>query len=129
MSQDLKSQPGPYLRSKLGVWTAADAQKELGEPIRHRVTNDERGTPLADVWAYKHPSYVQVALAFNRTSGRVTDIYFYPVNLMWPDAKKLFGENYQTTRNKDGSAFHSYREARTNLLVSQSDKVISIGIY
>ncbi len=129
MSQDLKSEPGPYLRSKLGVWTPADAEKEFGEPIRQRVTNDERGMPLADVWAYKHPGYVQVELVFSRQSQRVTDVYFYPVNLTWTEAKKLFGENYQTTRNKDGSTFHSYREARTNLLVSQSDRVISIGIY
>ena len=129
MSQELKKQPGPYLRSKLRVWTLVEAQKEFGEPIRHRVTHDDRGNPLADVWAYKHPGYVQVELAFDRGRQKLTDVYFYPVKLTWADAEKMYGSNYTTIRNKDGSTFRSYREAKTNLLVSQSDRVISIGIY
>lgn len=129
MSQKLANEPAPYLRSKLGVWTPAEAEKEFGEPTRRRATRDDKGNVRRDIRAYKHPGFLKVELAYDPLSRRLTDIYFYPVNLEWAEAKKLFGTNYSETKNEDGSTFRSYREARTNLLVSQSDKVVSIGIY
>jgi hypothetical protein len=130
ISEDMRKGSFNYLTSKLYRWTAAEAEKELGPPIRER-TGKNNSDVTFTIYAYRDPTNFmrEFELAFNGTTKVVTDVYAFPWNISWEEGKKAWGEEYKTTKNPNGTKYYGYAKRRLNILVGTNGMILNIGAY
>lgn len=129
-SDEMKKSNMAYLETKLRTWTAEDAKKELGEPVRSRPAYAGK---VVDgiVYAYPDPTHLlrELELNFDGRTKTLRAIYGYPWSMTWEQCKQIWGDDARIQKNADGSKFHMYRHRNLMVLVDKSDHVVSIGIY
>jgi hypothetical protein len=118
-----------YLEQKLHVWTIQDAKNILGDSLAYR--EGVAGPDKVDIFAFTDPTKQmrQFELGFSRGDLSLQHIYAYPWNLTLDECKKLWGDNYKTIKNPDGTKFYSYKDRHLNVLVNGHGDVLSLGIF
>lgn len=127
----MKKSSFEYLESKLRTWTEEEAKKELGEPVRHRFSYDQKGAVAGSIYAYPDPTQGvrEFELNFDPATKKLAGIYAYPWHLTWEECKRLWGSDVTTIRNQDGTHFYSYRNRRLMVLADKHGNVVSLGVY
>jgi S1-C subfamily serine protease len=121
-----------YLEAMLGKWSPDDAEKTLGHPSTHRFAYDNNRTVDGDIYAYDDPTRFahQIELNFDGKTNRLREIYLYPsAHMTWKDCKKLWGDNVQKTRDRDGAKLYAYRDRRLGVALTKDDVVVYLGRY
>ncbi len=131
ISDEMKKSSYWYVESKLNIWTRKDAEAELGEPIRSRHSFDPKNNIVGEIYAYNDPTKLlrEIELNFDSKTQKVIAVYGYPWDFTWTQCKTLWGSNVRTTKNADGSRFHSYKDRNLHVLVNKDEKVISFGSW
>jgi len=131
ISEEMKKSSYWYVESKLNTWTTKEAAAELGEPIRSRHAFDARQNIIGEVYAYNDPTKLlrEIELNFDSKTQKLIAIYGYPWDFTWTQCKTLWGNNVRTTKNPDGSRFHSYKDRNLHVLVNKDEKVINFGSW
>jgi Trypsin-like peptidase domain len=130
-SDEMKKSSYWYVESKLNIWTPKEAEAELGEPIRSRHSFDPKNNIVGEIYAYNDPTKLlrEIELNFNSKTQKLIAIYGYPWDFTWTQCKTLWGNNVRTTKNPDGSRFHSYKDRNLHVLVNKDEKVINFGSW
>ncbi len=131
ISDEMKKSSYWYVESKLNIWTRKEAEAELGEPIRSRHSFDPKNNIVGEIYAYNDPTKLlrEMELNFDSKTQKVIAIYGYPWDFRWTQCKTLWGSNVRTTKNADGSRFHSYKDRNLHVLVNKDEKVINFGSW
>jgi hypothetical protein len=120
-----------YCHDMLGQWSAEDARFLLGEPTRRRPAYDDKGAPNGTIYAFTDPTnhYKEIELDFDSDSGTLRTVFVYPYRLTWQEARRKWGSNVNETTANNGRKFYSYSDRRLDVLVDNTGKVISFGLY
>jgi trypsin-like peptidase len=131
ISDEMKKSSFWYVQSKLHVWTRKEAEAELGEPVRSRNSFDANKNINGEILAYNDPTKLlrELELNFDAKTQKLAAIYGSPWDFTWAQCKTLWGNNVRTTKNPDGTRFHSYKDRNLTVLVNKDDKVISFGSW
>jgi hypothetical protein len=131
VSEEMKKASFVYLGTKIGKWNQADAEAELGPPLRHRFAYDQNQQMTGDIYAYSDPtkSLREFELDYDVKTKLLTNLYGFPWDMSWEQCKSLWGENARLMRNANGTKFYLYRDRKLNVLLDKSGKVISLGAY
>jgi hypothetical protein len=115
----------------IAAWTQPDAYNLLGEPLRERVALDDSDAENGRIYAFSDPTgrYREIELDFARDTGLLRSVFVYPWKMTWTECRKLWGAHVQSTPANKGRTFHSYLNRRLDVLVDQTGKVISFGLY
>jgi hypothetical protein len=129
MRQDAVS----YLTNKLGIWTAEDAQVELGKPIDRRdgILNS---AVYADIYKYASPTpnFSAIELSINRTDKRVRALYFYYTGAVsWKTVEGKLGRNYKKVKAANGRPIYVYTfQGHTlSVLLDSANNVFNFGVW
>lgn len=119
---------GIYLERQMDIWTSEDAYNVLGAPHSHRLGV---GNPKPDVWVYDDPSrtYRQIELSFDGNTKKLHDIFLFPWNATWEDAKKLWGSDVNVKKYSDGTRVYMYKHRNLNVFTTASGSIVNISIY
>jgi len=131
VSDEMKKSSYWYIESKLNIWTRKEADAELGAPVRDRDAVDEKNRPVGKIYAYNDPTKLlrEIELNFNSQTQKLVAIYGYPWDFTWAQCKALWGDKVRTTKNSNGTRFHSYKDRNLHVLVNADDKVINFGSW
>lgn len=134
-SDALKSDPLDYLPSKLGMWSKEDAEKELGQPFMRRDAMSTDGSAvIGDIYKYSSPAanFVNLELNFQRASGKLGAIYFYPQGVVsWQTVKGRLGPHYKKQKVRNGAEFYMY-QIQTHtvaVFVDSIGNVVNYGVW
>jgi len=127
--EEMRKSSALYLESKLKVWTVQDAGQELGEPLRHRLNYDRKGTVVGDIYAYPDPTRLwrEFELDFDSVTKKLVGVYGHPWNMTWEQCKQSWGSDVTTTKNKDGTRVYTYRRKRLIVWADKHGNVGSVG--
>ena len=125
-----KTDSSLYLQGLIGKWKKSDADGLMGAPARERNALDNKSV-TGHIYAYPDPSgrYKEIELDFDSDSGLLRTVFAYPKEMTWQDCRKLWGDNVNSTRAKNGRMFYSYLNRKLDVLVDHGGKVISLGLY
>lgn len=125
-----KADSSQYLQGLIGKWKKSDADGLMGAPVRERAALDNKAV-TGHIYAYPDPSgrYKEVELDFDSDSGLLRTVFAYPKEMTWQDCRKVWGDNVNSTRGKNGRTFYSYLNRKLDVLVDRGGKVISLGLY
>jgi hypothetical protein len=131
ISEEMKKSSYWYVESKLNIWTKKDADAELGEPVRQRHSLDQKGNVIGEIYAYNDPTKLlrEIELNIDSKTEKVVAIYGYPWDMTWTQCKGLWGDKVTTTKNSDGSRFHTYKDRNLHVLVNKDERVINLGSW
>jgi Trypsin-like peptidase domain len=131
VSEEMKKASFVYLGTKIGKWNQADAETELGPPLRHRFAYDQNQQITGDIYAYSDPTKAlrEFELDYDVKTKLISNLYGFPWDMSWEQCKSLWGENASLKRNANGTKFYLYRDRKLNVLLDKSGKVISLGVY
>jgi hypothetical protein len=131
ISDEMKKSSYWFIESKLNIWTRKEAEAELGQPIRDRHAFDEKNNIIGEIYAYNDPTKLlrEIELNFESKTQKLVGIYGYPWDFTWAQCKTLWGSNVRTTKNRNGTRFHNYRDRNLHVLVNKDDKVINFGSW
>jgi hypothetical protein len=120
-----------FCQKMIAAWTQPDAYNLLGEPLRERVALDDSDAENGRIYAFSDPTgrYREIELDFARDTGLLRSVFVYPWKMTWTECRKLWGTQVQSTPANKGRIFHSYLNRRLDVLVDQTGKVISFGLY
>jgi len=120
-----------YCQKQIGEWTLADSLQVLGQAKGHRPSFDDDGEENGDIFAFSDPSsrYRELELDFDRETGTLRTVFAYPWKMSWLDCRKVWGGRVSATDADKGRTFYSYLDRRLDVLVDQTGKVISFGLY
>jgi hypothetical protein len=120
-----------FCQKQIGAWTLEDTADVLGEAKGHRPSLDDDGVENGDIYAFSDPSsrYRELELDFDRESGTLRTVFAYPWKMSWQDCRKIWGARVNSTDADKGRTFYSYLDRRLDVLVDQTGKVISFGLY
>jgi hypothetical protein len=120
-----------FCRDMIGQWTEADARFLMGEPVKKRPAFDDRGSPNGTIYAFTDPTnrYREIELDFDSSAHVLRTVFVYPFQLTWQEARRRWGANVNETVANNGRRFYSYADRRLDVLVDNSGKVISFGLY
>jgi hypothetical protein len=120
-----------FCQKLIAAWTQPDAYNLLGEPLRERVALDDADVENGRIYAFSDPTgrYREIELDFAKDTGLLRSVFVYPWKMTWAECRKLWGANVQSTPANKGRIFHSYVNRRLDVLVDQTGKVISFGLY
>ena len=120
-----------FCQKLIDAWTQPDAYNLLGEPLRERVALDDSDVENGRIYAFSDPTgrYREIELDFAKDTGLLRSVFVYPWKMTWTECRKLWGANVQSTPANKGRIFHSYLNRRLDVLVDQTGKVISFGLY
>jgi hypothetical protein len=92
---------------------------------------DDSDVENGRIYAFSDPTgrYREIELDFAKDTGLLRSVFVYPWKMTWADCRKLWGANVQSTPANKGRIFHSYQNRRLDVLVDQTGKVISFGLY
>src|SRR5208283_4582800 len=99
-----------YLASKIGIWSLADAEVELGKPFARR-DGTTGGVVCCDVFRYYSPTstFRSIELSIHRGSKKVVAVYFhYSASVSWKDIEQSLGRNYNKTKLPGGQSDYLY---------------------
>lgn len=131
ISEEMKKSSYWYVESKLHVWTKKEADAELGDPIRQRHAFDQKNNVIGEIYAYNDPTKLlrEIELNIDSTTQKVVGIYGYPWDMTWTQCKSLWGDKVTTTKNADGSRFHTYKDRNLHVLVGKDERVVNLGSW
>jgi hypothetical protein len=131
ISEEMKKSSYWYVESKLNVWTKKEADAELGEPVRQRHAFDQKNNVIGEIYAYNDPTKLlrEIELNFDSTTQKMLAIYGYPWDMTWAQCKGLWGDKVTTTKNADGSRFHTYKDRNLHVLVGKDERVVNLGSW
>lgn len=117
-----------FLEKRINAWSYDDAIKVLGKPTGHRFG---LATPVPDIYAFDDPTkaFRQYELLFSAASHKVENVYAYPWNTTLEDCKRLWGDDYKTIKNPNGTRYYSYKHRHLGVLVAPNGTVVNIGVY
>jgi hypothetical protein len=120
-----------YCQKLIGQWTLEDAGMLLGEAHGGRPAFDDRRKENGTIYAFPDPTghYRQLELDFDGETGALRTVFGYPWNLTWQECRRQFAGNVSSAEANKGRRFYSYLNRRLDVLVDQSGKVISLGLY
>jgi serine/threonine protein kinase len=130
--EKLRKSLGGYLRSKLGIWTAEDAQNVINAPTAHRFDYDNFHSVVGDIYSYLDPTLqmLKVELSFDSNTKRLKEAYLYPNRMTWDQCKQLWGEDVEISTNPDGTKLHVYKDPiRIRVNLDKDSNVISLVLY
>lgn len=128
---ELGAESALYLQKQIGTWALGDTAELLGEPRGHRPSLDDDGVENGDIFAFSDPTsrYRELELDFDRESGTLRTVFAYPWKMSWQECRKIWGVHVSATDAEKGRTFYSYLDRRLDVLVDQTGKVISFGLY
>ena len=120
-----------YCQKLIGQWTLEDAAMLLGEAHAARPAFDDSHKENGTIYAFSDPTghYRQLELDFDEQNGTLRTVFGYPWNLTWQDCRHLWGGTVSAAEADKGRKFYSYLNRRLDVLVDQSGRVISLGLY
>lgn len=132
-SEAIRTDAFTYLGSKVGVWTAADAEVELGKPIDRRdsiLNNSVNG----DIFKYSSPvpNLGAIELNISRGDKKVSAVYFYYANLVsWKSLEGILGKNHKKLKLPNGRPAYLYQFQNRQLMVviDSANNVYNVGIW
>ena len=120
-----------FCQAMIGVWTEAEARALLGEPSRQRLAIGEDQSESGLILAFADPTgrYKELELDFSNETGVLRGVFAYPWSLTWEKCRGLWGARVLARKANLGRTFYSYLNRRLDVLVDQTGKVISLGLY
>ena len=117
---------GEFLNQRLGSWNEAGARELLGEPTSTRPAYGD-----GQIYTYSDPTgrYRSLELDFDKETGRLRTVFVYPLRMTWQECRRTFGAKVRATQANKGRVFYSYVDRRLDVLVDQTGRVISLGMY
>ena len=132
LPEDFVKQSALFCQKQIGQWKIADARELLGEPVRQRPAyEDDQKTVSGTIHAFSDPSgrYKELELDFDSLSGVLRSVFVYPPRMTWEECRRLWGGDVTSADAHQGRNFYSYLNRRLDVLVDQTGKVISLGLY
>ena len=125
-----KADSSLFLQGLIGKWKKSNADALMGAPVRERNALDNKAV-TGHVYAYPDPSghYRELELDFDSDSGLLQSVFAYPKEMTWQDCRKQWGDEFNSTRAKNGRMFYSFLNRKLDVLVDHGGKVISLGLY
>lgn len=122
---------GFFCQKLIDAWTERDAYNLFGDSLRQRPAFDSEHAPNGRIYAYADPTgrYRQIELDFAEGTGLLRTVFVYPWKMSWPECRRLWGAQVQSTQANKGRIFYSYVNRRLDVLVDASGYVISLGLY
>jgi len=120
-----------FCQDMIGQWTESDARFLLGEPLRQRLAFDDGGAKSGTIYAFSDPThrYKELELDFGGADATLRTVFVYPLRLTWEEARHKWGDQVNATDANNGRRFYSYVDRRLDVLVDQTGRVISFGLY
>ena len=120
-----------FCQAMIGVWREADASALLGEATRQRLALAEDLSETGLIFAFADPTgrYQELELDFSNETGVLRGVFAYPWSLTWEKCRGLWGARVLARKANLGRTFYSYLNRRLDVLVDQTGKVISLGLY
>ena len=120
-----------FCQTMIGKWTEADASALLGEATRQRLALGEDRSETGLIFAFADPTgrYQELELDFSNETGVLRGVFAYPWKMTWEDCRGLWGARVLARKANLGRTFYSYLNRRLDVLVDQTGKVISLGLY
>lgn len=120
-----------FLHQRLGGWTEDNAKELLGTPTGSRSAYSDDRSVNGQIYSFDDPTghYKSFELDFDKETGRLRTVFVYPLQMTWQECRRAFGANAQATQANKGRIFYSYVDRRLDVLVDQTGKVISLGMY
>ena len=120
-----------YTQRQIGRWTLEQARVVFGEPRRSRVALGDDSRENGRIYAFRDPTnrYRELELDFEKDRGTLRTVFVYPWNLTWQDCRRIWGGNASAAQGSRGRTFYSYINRHLDVLVDQTGKVISLGLY
>lgn len=128
--KELADESSAYLRKRLRVWRAKDAEAVLGrKALSHRAAVDEHGTAYGEILTYSDPTnkYEKFDLTFDAASKKLREVRVYPWNLTLDQFKAIWGDKFEVERRPDGLSLYIFRDQRTSVLARDSGEVVSFN--
>jgi S1-C subfamily serine protease len=132
-SEAIKKDAFDYLGSKVGVWTAQDAEVELGKPVDRRdaILNN---AVTGDIFRYPSPvpNLSTIELNINRATKKLGAVYFYYANTVsWKSLEATLGKNYKKIKMQNGRPGYLYQFQNRQLMVivDSGNNVYNVGIW
>jgi len=128
---DFERDSAMYCQKLIAQWTLEDASMLLGEAHGTRPAFDDHQKENGSIYAFADPTghYRQIELDFDAKTGTLRTVFGYPWNLTWQECRRLWGAHVDGAEANKGRKFYSYLNRRLDVLVDQSGKVISLGLY
>ncbi len=103
----------------------------MGEPVRQRHAFGQNNIVIGEIYAYNDPTKLlrEIELNFDSTTQKMVAIYGYPWDMTWTQCKSLWGDKVTTTKNPDGSRFHTYKDRNLHVLVGKDERVVNLGSW
>ena len=128
---DFERDAAGFCQKQIGRWKQSDARSLLGKPLRERPALDEKKSVNGRIYAFSDPSgnNKELELDFDIATGSLRTVFVYPTQMTWQECLARWTGKVTSTDAQQGRTFYSYLNRRLDVLVDQTGKVISLGLY